>query len=122
MTFRDIESDERHGLVPRSNGAKATASSRARKTTLPEPAAAWWRDAATIPPRQTLFDGHYIRRSIGATIGGGGRAKTTRAIFEAVSMAAGRDLSTGEELAPGRLRVWLLNGEEDQDELDRRVA
>ncbi|MBR0889095.1 AAA family ATPase, partial [Bradyrhizobium diazoefficiens] len=93
-----------------------------RKTPLPAPVGPWWRDAAGIPPRQTLFGGHYIRRSMGATIGGGGRAKTTLAIFEAVSMAAGKDLSTGEALASGRLRVWVLNGEEDQDELDRRIA
>lgn len=83
---------------------------------------AWWRDPATIPARQTLFDGHYIRRAIGATVGGGGRAKTTKALQEAVCMAAGRDLATGEDLPAGKLRVWVCNGEEDQDELDRRVA
>jgi hypothetical protein len=82
----------------------------------------WWRDPATIPPRQTLFDGHYIRRAIGATVGGGGRAKTTRAVYEAVCMAVGRDLATAEALPAGQLRVWVCNGEEDQDELDRRVA
>lgn len=122
MTYHsDVDPEElpRHAS-PRLNVAGA----RDRKAkVLPAPAKAWWRDAASIPKRETLFDGHYIRRSISATIGGGGRAKTTRAIFEAVSMAAGRDLTTGDELAGGRrLKVWLLNGEEDQDELDRRVA
>lgn len=82
----------------------------------------WWRDPATIPPRQTLYDGHYTRRAIGATVGAGGRAKTTRALYEAVSMAAGRDLATAEKLSSGPLRIWVCNGEEDQDELDRRVA
>jgi len=37
---------------------------------------AWWRDPATIPPRSSLYEGHYTRRAIGATIGAGGRAKT----------------------------------------------
>jgi RecA-family ATPase len=83
---------------------------------------AWWRDPATIPPRQSLYDGHYIRRAIGATVGAGGRAKTTRGIYEGVCMAAGADIATNDKLPDGALRVWICNGEEDQDELDRRVA
>ncbi len=79
-----------------------------------------WPDPATIPPRQFLFGKHYARRNIGASIGSGGRAKTTRGLTDAISMACGRDLLTGEDTAP--LRVWFLNGEEDQDELDRRVT
>jgi hypothetical protein len=82
----------------------------------------WWRDPATIPPRQSLYDGHYIRRAIGATIGGGGRAKTTRGVSEAICMAVGFDIATKDALSGGPLRVWICNGEEDQDELDRRVA
>jgi len=85
-------------------------------------AAPWWRDPATIPPREFLYGRHYIRRAIGATIAGGGRGKTTLAVFEAVTMAAGFDLVTREPLPSGALRVWLLNGEEEQDELDRRAA
>jgi hypothetical protein len=79
-----------------------------------------WRDPATIPPRQFLYGRHYIRKTIGATIGAGGRAKTTLGLTDAVSMAYGRNLLTGETIMP--LRPWYLNGEEDQDELDRRVA
>jgi hypothetical protein len=79
-----------------------------------------WRDPATIPRRQFLFGRHYVRKTIGATIGGGGRGKTTLGLLEFVGMACGRNLLTGEEIEP--LRAWNLNGEEDQDELDRRVA
>jgi hypothetical protein len=79
-----------------------------------------WPDPATIPPRQFLFGRHYVRKAIGATIGGGGRAKTTLGHLEAVSMACGRNLLTRECITP--LRVWNINGEEDQDELDRRIA
>jgi hypothetical protein len=79
-----------------------------------------WRDPKTIPPRQFLFGRHYIRRTIGATVGSGGRAKTTLGLLEFVGMACGRNPLTDEEITP--LRAWYLNGEEDQDELDRRVA
>ena len=37
-------------------------------------------------------------------------------------MALGRNLMTGEPLLDGPLRVWILNAEEDRDELDRRFA
>lgn len=81
-----------------------------------------WCDPATIPCRQHLFGLHYTRRNIGATIGAGGRGKTTLGTTEAVSMSIGRNLFTGELLKDGPLRVWVLNAEEDQDEMDRRFA
>jgi hypothetical protein len=92
-------------------------------STTPKPViGSWWRDPATIPPREFLYGRHYIRRAIGATIAAGGRGKTTLSVYEAVTMTAGRNLVTGVPLPDGPLRAWVLNGEEDQDELDRRVA
>ncbi len=85
-------------------------------------AAPWWRDPCTIPPRRFLFKRHYIRGAIGGTIGAGGRGKTTLGAYEAISMGVGRDLMTGDPVPEGPLRVWVLNAEEDQDELDRRYA
>jgi RecA-family ATPase len=82
----------------------------------------WWRDPATIPLREFLFAHHYIRSTVGATIAGGARGKTTLSMAEGISMAVGRNLMSGELLSSGPLRVWHLNGEEDQDELDRRAA
>jgi hypothetical protein len=82
----------------------------------------WWRDPATIPPREFLYRHSYSRKSIGASIGAGGRMKTTHSLFEAVEMVVGRDLATGQMFPCGPLRVLNLNAEEDQDELDRRVA
>jgi len=79
-----------------------------------------WPDPARIPPRQFLFGGHYIRKAISATVGSGGRAKTTLGITEAIGMACGVDLMTKQKITP--LRVWLVNGEEPQEELDRRIA
>jgi AAA domain len=82
----------------------------------------WSRDPATIPPREFLYGRHFIRKNIGASIGAGGRFKTSHGLFEAIEMVVGRNLTTGEELPAGPLRVLCLNGEEDPDELDRRVA
>jgi hypothetical protein len=82
----------------------------------------WWVRSKDIPPRAFLYDKHYCRRSISATIAAGGRAKTTLSCYEAVAMAAGFDPDTRKALAAGPLRVLLLNAEEDQDELDRRIA
>jgi hypothetical protein len=80
-----------------------------------------WPDPAKIPPRRFLLGKHYARKSVSATIGGGGRLKTTIGLTEAIGMAASRDLIGGTQLeAP--LRVWFLSGEETQDELDIRVA
>jgi RecA-family ATPase len=104
------------------NGAHAAGSLDVAGTAPMIEVKPWWRNSRTIPPRQFLYGQHYIRRAIGATIAAGGRGKTTLSVFEAVTMAAGRDLNTGVPLPDGPLRVWLVNGEEDQDELDRRVA
>jgi hypothetical protein len=82
----------------------------------------WNRDPATIPPREFLYNRHYIRKNISASIGAGGRLKTSHGIFEAIEMVVGRNLTSGEDLPVGPLRVLCLNAEEDQDELDRRVA
>ena len=85
--------------------------------------APWWRDAATIPPRAFLYGGkHYARKYIGASIGSGGRLKTSHGLFEAIEMASGRNFTSGVESSDGPLRVLFLNAEEDQDELDRRLA
>jgi hypothetical protein len=84
--------------------------------------ASWWRDPTTIPPREFLHGRHYARRNIGASIGGGGRLKTSHGLFEATEMAVGRSLTTNEPLRAGPLRAGYLSGEEDQDELDRRLA
>src|SRR5215831_20226323 len=68
----------------------------------------WWVDAETIPPRAFLYEKHYARKCIGASIGAGGRAKTSGGLFEAVEMALGRNLSTHNPLPAGQLRVLCL--------------
>src|SRR5690606_29501011 len=77
-------------------------------------------DPATIPPREWIYGYHYIRRFISVTVSPGGVGKTSKSIGEALSMATGRPL-LGESVH-GRARVWLWNGEDPRDELDRRIA
>jgi len=102
----------RQGKAPKHNNGKARM----------EIVVPWWRDPRSIPRRRFLYGRHHIRGEIGASIGAGGRGKTTLNTCETVSMAVGRNLMTGESLPEGPLRVWVLNAEEDQDELDRRFA
>jgi hypothetical protein len=79
------------------------------------------RDPASIPPRQFLYARHYIRGAVSGTVGAGGFAKSLRLLTEAVAMATGRDL-LGEGPFNGSLRVWIWNGEDSRDEIERRVA
>jgi hypothetical protein len=79
-------------------------------------------DPARIPRREYLYGKHYIRGAVGASIGAPGRLKSTTVLTEIIGASVGRDLMTGETLPCGPLRAGYLNGEETQDELDRRVA
>lgn len=80
--------------------------------TLPDPKA--------IPPREWLYGHHYIRKFVSVTISPGGVGKTSLGMGEALSMATGRELF-GVKVHQ-RARVWLWNGEDPQEELDRRLA
>jgi hypothetical protein len=79
-------------------------------------------DPTAIPRRQWLLGRHYLRGAVGATIGAPGRLKSSSVLVEIVGIACGRDLLAGTALRDGPLRAAYLNGEETQDELDRRVA
>jgi AAA domain len=121
--LQDASADgDRDGEAEAATGQRRTDTEKTEKPKMRPVPVSWWRDPATIPPRQSLYDGHYIRRAIGATVGAGGRAKTTRGVYEAICMAVGFDIATKDALPEGKLKVWVCNGEEDQDELDRRVA
>jgi hypothetical protein len=79
-----------------------------------------WRDPATIPPRAWLYGRHYIRKFLTCTIAPGGHGKTSLVIVEALGMATGRALLATQPAE--RSRVWLWNGEDPRDEVDRRVT
>ncbi|QRM28683.1 AAA family ATPase [Microvirga sp. VF16] len=79
-----------------------------------------WRDPKTIPPREWIYGRHYIRQFASTTVAPGGVGKTNLAIVEALAICTGRDLLgvTPNE----RTKVWLWNGEDPRDELERRVG
>ena len=81
-------------------------------------------DPSTIPPRDWLYDMHYIRKFVVADIAPGGTIKTSAALVEAVVMASGVDLlNVGESKMPARpLNVWYWSGEDTQEEINRRLA
>jgi hypothetical protein len=87
-----------------------------------DPAAYAFPNPVSIPRREWLFGRHYIRSAVGASIGAPGRLKSTTVLTEIIGMSVGRDLMSGEPLPSGPLRAAYLNGEEVQEELDRRVA
>jgi hypothetical protein len=79
-------------------------------------------DPSTIPPRGKLFGNYYIRGCVGQTVAQPSRLKSTLTLTEAICMACGRNFLDKGTLDFSPLRVWYLNAEEDQHELDRRVA
>jgi hypothetical protein len=79
-----------------------------------------WRDPSTIPLRQWLYGKHYIRKFTSCTIAPGGLGKSSLGIVDALAMVTGRNLIGA---APDRpLRVWIWNGEDPLEELERRIA
>ncbi|MDI1347113.1 MAG: AAA family ATPase [Pseudolabrys sp.] len=91
-----------------------------KATKLITPTPYGWRDPRTIPPREWLYDRHYIRRYVTCTVGAGGMGKSSLDLVEAVAQASGRPLLGAPVRRP--LRVWYWNGEDPIDELTRRVA
>ena len=78
-----------------------------------------WIDGATIPKREWLYGGHHIRRYLSATFATGGVGKSSLTVAEALAMVSGKPLLGVTPTA--RLRVWLWNGEDPFDELQRKV-
>jgi RecA-family ATPase len=77
--------------------------------------------AADIPQRRWLGGGQfYQRRTVSTTIARGDTGKTTIGTIEGVSMITGRNLLS--EQPDEQLRVWIHNGEDSRDELDRKLA
>lgn len=77
-------------------------------------------DPSTIPTRKWLYGRHYVRRFVSTTVAPGGLGKSSLGIVEALSMVTARDLLGVKVREP--LRVWLWNGEDPMDELNRRIA
>jgi hypothetical protein len=85
-----------------------------------EPSLFQWRDPTTIPPRQWLYARRLIRRYVSCTVAAPGLGKSSLEIVEAIAMVTGRSLF--EHCPMSELRVWYFNGEDDPEEIERRVA
>lgn len=79
-----------------------------------------WVDAAKIPPRDLLYGKHFFRKFLSITVSPGGLGKSSNAIVEALAMVTGRTLIG--EAPKGKLKVWYWNGEDPEEELQRRIA
>lgn len=77
-------------------------------------------EPSQIPPRQWLYDDHYIRKFVSATVAPSGVGKSSLKIAEALVMASGKPLLGVQP--KGVFRVWLWNGEDPMDEMTRRIA
>jgi AAA domain-containing protein len=78
-----------------------------------------WTDPTKIPPRQWVYKPYYIRKFAGSTVATGGAGKSSLLLVETVAMASGKNL-LGIDPEPD-LKVWYWNGEDPQDELQRRI-
>jgi hypothetical protein len=78
-----------------------------------------YRTPSDFPPRQWLYGHHLCRQYASATIAPGGAGKTTLTVTDALAMVSGRSL-IGQK-PHSQLNVWLWNGEDPTEELERRV-
>lgn len=78
-------------------------------------------DPTKIPKREWLYGRHYIRKFVSATVAPSGVGKSSLTIVEALAMASGKPLLK-QEIHKGPHRVWMWNGEDPMDELQRRVS
>jgi hypothetical protein len=77
-------------------------------------------DVGSLPRRAWLYGQHYLRGVVTVTAGMGGRGKSSNSLVEAIAMATARAL-LGEAPAE-RCRVWYHCGDDNMEELLRRVA
>jgi hypothetical protein len=78
------------------------------------------RDPSSLPERDWLYGGHYIRQYATASVGPGGGGKTAHSISETLAMVTGRPLLDPDGGLTAPLRVWWINCEDPQPEIDRR--
>lgn len=82
-----------------------------------------WLDPTSIQPRAWLYGHHLIRRFVSVTVSPGGLGKSSLELVEALAMTSGRDLLKDDKVRTSEpLRVWYWNGEDPQDETQRRVV
>lgn len=78
------------------------------------------RNPADIPQREWVYGRHLVRKFVSTTVAPGGVGKSSLVITEALAMTSGKKLLG--QWAARDLRVWLWNGEDPVDEMERRIA
>jgi hypothetical protein len=79
-----------------------------------------WTEPSAIPQRQWLYGRSLIRQQLSLTVAHPGIGKSSLTITEALAIASKRMLL--HDLPHQRCRVWLWNGEDPADELQRRIT
>ena len=83
------------------------------------PTAFAWRDPATLPTRQFIYGWHVIRKYLTSLLAPGAAGKTSLTPVEALAICTGRPLLG--IMPDEQCNVWLWNGEDPQEELERKV-
>jgi hypothetical protein len=78
-----------------------------------------WIDPKTIRRREWLYGYLLIRKFVTATVAPGGIGKSSLGAVESLAQVSGRDLLG--VLPPRKLRVWLWNLEDPQEETERKI-
>jgi hypothetical protein len=78
-----------------------------------------WRDPLTIPCRDWLYGHLLIRKFVTATVAPGGVGKSSLGAVESLAQVSGKNLLGVTPF--GRLRVWLWNLEDPQEETERKI-
>lgn len=108
--------EEEPSIFPLDNGEPVAA--KTPLVILPTPYG--FPEPSAIPPRESLYAGHYVRQFVSSTIAPSKVGKTYMGITEALIMASGKPLLG---ISPaGQFRVWFWNGEDPLEEMQRRVA
>jgi hypothetical protein len=107
------------GLVYRQGGARLLADPFAKPARPPGPTPFEWTDPDNLPRREWLYSTILIRKEVSATLAPGGVGKTSLMIAEALAMVSGKPLLG--VTPPTRMKVWLWNGEEPFEEMQRRI-
>lgn len=79
-----------------------------------------YRDPKLIPPRETLYAGHFMRGFLSMTVGIGGGGKSNLEIVDVLAMISRKPLlGYSSEKA---LNVWYINLEDPAVESERRFV
>lgn len=77
-------------------------------------------DSRLIPKREWLLGTWFLKKFLTVTVAPGGTGKSNLSIIEGLALVTGKEISG--EYVHEKGNVWLHNGEDPLDEIERRVA